>query len=318
MRRRPKVEGELEPTNHHQTMSNHRQLHVEQLPNQDLYAHLATAIAPRPICFASTVDAAGRVNLSPYSFFNVFSSNPPVLVFSPVRSGRDGSTKDTLDNVRATQEVVINVVDFSMVEQMSLASTAYPKGVNEFEKAGFTEAPSAGVRPPRVAESPVSFECTVDRVLPLGEEGGAGNLVLARVQTIHIREDLLGEDGKILPQRLDLVGRMGGNAYVRASGAALFEVKKPTRQHGIGVDRLPEGVRNSNVLTGNDLGKLGGLPELPTEADLIALRADPEIMPLLRQPTTREVWHRYAQTLMGAGDTARALRVLTLAEVVVR
>ena len=288
---------------------------ADALSNADMYAYLATAVAPRPICFASTIDGEGRVNLSPYSFFNVFSSNPPVLVFSPVRSGRDGSTKNTLDNVLETGEVVINVVDYPMVEQMSLASTAYPKGVNEFEKAGFTEVASERVRPPRVAESPVSFECTVDQVIPLGEEGGAGNLVLARVEMVHLRAELLDEAGKLNPAGLDLVSRMGGNWYCRASGDALFEVKKPTRNHGIGVDQLPVGVRKSSVLTGNDLGRLGGLHQLPSEDDLIALRKDPEIMPLLRQPTTREVWHRYAQTLIEAGEAEQALRVLTLAEV---
>ena len=272
------------------------------LDNRTLYGLLATAIAPRPICFASTMDAEGRINLSPYSFFNVFSSNPPVVVFSPVLSGRDASRKDTLNNLHVVPEVVINVVTYPMVQQMSLASGRYAPGVNEFVKAGFTEAASTDVRPPRVAESPVAFECTVDRIIPLGEEGGAGNLVLARVVRVHADDAYLDEEGNLRGEALDLVGRMGGNDYVRASGAALFEVPKPGVEPGIGVDALPREVRESSVLTGNELGQLGSLPQLPTAELIRANRPAAGSSPAER--------HRQAQVLIEAGEAKRALALL--------
>lgn len=239
---------------------------VSTLSPREAYGYLSNAVAPRPICFASTVDKAGNVNLSPYSFFNVVSGDPPVMVFAPQLSGRDGSSKDTLNNVLAVPEVVINVVPFALVEQMSLTSAAYPAGVNEFEKAGLTQVRSEVVKPPRVGECPISFECTVDQVISLGDGPMAGNLVLARVLRIHLREEVLDEHRKLDPRKLDLVGRMGGSDYVRAAGEALFQIPKPTRNLGVGVNALPQDVRNSNVLTGNDLGRLGNLAELPTQA----------------------------------------------------
>ena len=270
-----------------------------ELDNKQLYGILATAIAPRPICFASTVDAEGRVNLSPYSFFNVFSSNPPILVFSPVLSGRDASRKDTLNNLHAVPEVVVNVVDYAMVQQMSLASGRYAPGVNEFVKAGVTEVASTDVRPPRVAEAPVAFECVVDRIVPLGEEGGAGNLVLARVVRVHVRDAYLDGEGNLRGEALDLVGRMGSNDYVRASGAALFEVAKPGTVPGIGVDALPAAVRNSEVLTGNDLGQLGSLPELPA-AEMIRANRPATGFSLIER-------HERARRLIAAGRVEEAL-----------
>lgn len=239
---------------------------VSTLSPREAYSYLSNAVAPRPICFASTIDKEGKVNLSPYSFFNVVSGDPPVMVFAPQLSGRDGSSKNTLDNVLAVPEVVINVVPHALVEQMSLSSAAYPAGVNEFEKAGLTQVRSDVVKPPRVGECPVAFECAVDRVISLGDGPMAGSLVLARVVRIHIREEVLDEEGKLAPRKLDLVGRMGGNDYVRASGDALFEIPKPTRSLGVGVDALPQGIRESSVLTGNDLGRLGNLENLPTQA----------------------------------------------------
>ena len=233
--------------------------------NSRFYRYMTAAVAPRPICFAATVDAEGRPNLSPFSYFNAFSTTPPILIFSPALRGRDGTTKDTLDNVLVVPECTISMVRHSMVEQMSLSSAEYPTGVNEFEKAGFTAVPSERVKPPRVGEAPVSFECVVDQVIPLGEQGGAGNLVIARVVLMHIDDAYLDENDHLDTRKLDLVGRMGGSDYVRANGEALFEIPKPTQALGIGVDALPASARNSKVLTGNDLGRLGSAPQLPNE-----------------------------------------------------
>ena len=231
----------------------------------ELHGYLLGAIAPRPICFASTIDAEGRVNLAPYSFFNVFSASPPILVFSPARRVRDNTIKHTLENVQQVAEVVINVVSYDMVQQMSLASTDYPKGVSEFEKAGFTPIASECVGPPRVAEAPVQLECKVIQVVPLGQEGGAGNLIMAELLRMHINEDVLGPNGAIDPRKIDLVARMGANWYTRAK-EGLFEVAKPLRTLGIGVDMLHEVIRQSTVLSGNDLGQLANIEVLPEQA----------------------------------------------------
>ncbi len=228
-----------------------------------LHHYLLGAVGPRPICFASTVDASGNPNLSPFSFFNVFSANPPILIFSPARSGRDNSTKNTHDNVKEVKEVVINVVTYDMVHQMSLASSPFPKGVNEFIKAGFTPIPSDTVKPFRVKESPVQIECKVIELKELGQGGGAGNLVICEVTKMHINENVLNEKGFIDQQKIDLVARMGGDWYCRAHGDALFEVRKPIVTIGIGIDSLPDHIKNSN-LTGNELGLLGGMEAAPT------------------------------------------------------
>ncbi len=228
------------------------------------HGHMLGAVAPRPIAFASTIDAEGHVNLSPYSFFNAFSSNPPILVFSPSRRVRDNTTKHSLENVHEVKEVVINIVNYPMVEQMSLASTEYAKGVDEFVKAGLTAVPSERVKPPRVGESPAAFECVVREVLPMGQEGGAGNLVICEVVLAHYQEGIMGTDGRIDPFKLDAVARLGGNWYCRANGESLFEVAKPLSTLGMGVDQLPAHIRNSTVLTGNNLGRLGNTEQLPT------------------------------------------------------
>lgn len=238
------------------------------LSNREMYSYLSSAVAPRPICFASTVDIKGNVNLSPFSFFNVFSSNPPILVFSSARRGRDNTEKDTLQNLREVKEVAINIVNFPMVEQMSLASTEYEKGVNEFVKAGFTQLESQLIKPPIVGESPVAFECKVNDIITLGNEGGAGSLVIAEVVMVHIKEDYLNENGRLDTLKLDLVARMGENWYSRANAEALFEIQKPVFSIGIGVDSLPEYVRNSSVLTGNNLGRLGTLERLPNAEEI--------------------------------------------------
>jgi flavin reductase (DIM6/NTAB) family NADH-FMN oxidoreductase RutF len=238
------------------------------LPIPQLHAYLMGAVGPRPIAFASTIDKEGRPNLAPFSFFNVFSSNPPILIFSPNRSGRTGETKHSHDNVLEVPEVVINVVTYNMVQQMSLASSPYSKGTDEFIKSGFTKIPSVTVKPFRVAESPVQLECKVTEVKELGKTGGAGNLIFSEVQMIHINEEVLGATKNIDQQKIDLVARMGGNWYCRASGDALFELEKPITTLGIGVDALPAKIKNSTVLTGNHLGMLGNIEVLPDAEEI--------------------------------------------------
>ena len=243
-------------------------LKPEELSIPDLQRTLQFAVGPRPIALASTVDRDGRVNLSPFSFYNVFSTNPPILVFSPALRGRDGSSKDTLQNVLAVPEVVIHSVSHAMVEQTSLSSTEYATGVNEFAKAGFTAIPSTHVQPPRVAEAPVAMECEVIEVKALGDGPSAGNLVICEVKLIHIHSSVLDEEGRLDQNQLDLVGRLGGDWYVRANGDALFEVEKPIATRGIGVDALPPSIQKSTILSGNDLGRLGNVEMLPTEEEI--------------------------------------------------
>ncbi len=233
-----------------------------------LHGIMLGTIGPRPIAFASTIDEDGNPNLAPFSFFNVFSANPPILIFSPARSGIDNSTKHTYQNAKAHKEVVINIVDYSMVQQTSLASTAYAKGVNEFEKAGFTMLASDSVKPFRVKESPAQYECVIKEIIELGSEGGAGNLVICEVVKVHVRENLLDENLHVDQEKIDLVGRMGGAYYCRANGEALFQVAKPISKTGIGVDQIPQDIKNSSILTGNDLGQLGNVEELPNETDV--------------------------------------------------
>ncbi len=238
------------------------------IPVQQLHAYLLGAVGPRPIAFASTIDKDGNPNLAPFSFFNVFSSKPPLLIFSPNRSGKTGETKHTHENVKEVPEVVINVVSYNMVHQMSLTSGPYAKGVDEFVKSGFTKLASETVRPFRVAESPVQLECKVLEVKELGTTGGAGNLIICEVLKMHISEEILNEKGTIDQHKIDLVARMGGNWYCRANGKALFEVEKPVTTLGLGVDILPPAIRNSKVLTGNDLGRLGNLEVMPTTQEI--------------------------------------------------
>ena len=224
---------------------------------------LQSAIAPRPICFASTIDAAGNQNLAPFSFFNLFSSNPPVVVFSPSRRGRDNTLKHTLENVLEVPEVVINMVDYNMVQQMSLASCEFPKGVDEFVKAGFTKTPASLVKPAMVAEAKIQLECKVLEVKSLGEQAGAGQLVIAEVLCMHVADAVIGSNGKIDQHQLHLVARLGGDWYCKVEPANMFQVNKPNTKLGIGIDSLPEGIRNSTILTGNHLGLLGNVHDLP-------------------------------------------------------
>lgn len=240
----------------------------KNLTVQKLHQYLLGAIGPRPIAFASTVDADGKPNLAPFSFFNVFSANPPILIFSPARSGRTNTTKDTYNNVKVVPEVVINVVNYDIVHQMSLASSPYAPGVNEFEKAGFTALKSDSVKPFRVAESPVQFECKVNEVIELGKEGGAGNLIICEVLKIHIHDEVLDSNGMIDQQKIDLVARMGGDWYSRANAESMFEITKPISTCGIGFDALPVDIKSSKVLSGNNLGHLAGIEKIPDETNV--------------------------------------------------
>lgn len=238
-------------------------INPKELSPMQVQMILQTAVAPRPIALASTIDKNGNVNLSPFSFFNIFSSNPPILIFSPARRVRDNTTKDTLRNVLETKEVVIGNVNFEMVQQVSLSSTEYETGVDEFIKSGLTKKQATFVKPPLIAESPVNMECKVLDVKPLGTEGGAGNLVICEVVNIHIREEFLNEEGNLDQKKLDLVARLGGNWYSRNNETNLFEVPKPLATKGIGYDELPLEIKNSTIFTGNNLGMLANVEVLP-------------------------------------------------------
>ncbi|OMP32730.1 flavin reductase family protein [Mangrovimonas sp. DI 80] len=281
----------------------------KDMPTAKVHGYLLSAVAPRPIAFASTIDEEGNPNLSPFSFFNVFSANPPILIFSPARRVRDNTNKHTLENAEAVKEVVINVVNFDLVQQASLSSTEYGKGVNEFEKAGLTMLKSDLVKPFRVAESPVQFECKVNDIVKLGTEGGAGNLIICEVVKFHISEEVLDDDQRIDQEKLDLVARAGGSYYSRARNG-FFEIPKPLQTLGLGVDALPDEVRNSMILTGNDLGMLGNVEQLPSQEDIAAFLEDiSERYPNVTSMTHREK-HKLAQNYLSFGDVASAWKVL--------
>lgn len=277
-----------------------------------LHSYLLGAIAPRPICFASTVDKDGNPNLSPFSFFNVFGSNPTTLIFSPSRKVRDNTIKHTLQNIYETSEVVINVVNYAMVQQMSLSSCEYAKGVDEFIKAGFTKLPSQKVKAFRVAESPVQLECKVRQVIETGTEGGAGNLVICEVLVMHINDIILDDQQRIDPNKIDLVARMGFDFYCRASGAAVFEVAKPNTQLGIGIDQLPASIRNSKILSGNNLGMLANVFELPNiDPSFYNDRVKQIVQYYSISPDEMEKeLHVYASALLEEGKVNEAWQVL--------
>ncbi|MBX2966051.1 MAG: flavin reductase family protein [Cyclobacteriaceae bacterium] len=277
----------------------------KETPVPKIHGYLLSAVAPRPIAFASTIDKAGNVNLSPFSFFNCFGANPPIVVFSPARSGRTNTTKNTLENVLEVSEVVINIVSYNMVQQMSLASSEYPKGVNEFVKAGFTETPSEKVRPPRVAESPVALECKVLQVIPTGEQGGAGNLVICEVVLMHIKDELIGEDGKIDPFKLDAVARMGSDWYCRANGDSLFRLPQPAAKLGIGFDQLPDKIKQSKILTGNDLAMLAGVEQIPDVSDTMLTLHEKEII-----KNGEEAVHHLVKQYLQNGEVENAWKIL--------
>lgn len=284
------------------------------LPIPKVHQYLLGAIGPRPIAFASTIDANGVPNLAPFSFFNVFSANPPIIVFSPARSGRTGELKDTYYNVKSVPEVVINIVNYDIVHQVSLASSPYAPEINEFEKAGLTPIASETVRPFRVAESPVQFECKVNDVIELGEGGAAGNMIICEVTRIHIRPDLLDENDQIDQLKIDLVARMGGNWYCRADQNSMFEITKPITTCGVGFDQLPEDFFKSTVLTANNLGQLAGITEIPDETDVNEyklLELSDIFISLEDQPTELELaLHRHAQELLAKEQLKEAWMTL--------
>lgn len=286
-------------------------------PTADVHQYLLGAVSPRPIAFASTIDEEGNANLAPYSFFNCFSSNPPILVFSSNRKVSDNTTKDTLHNIEKNKEVVINVVNYNIVQQMALASIAYPAEVSEFEKAGLSPIPSDLVRPFRVKESPAQLECKVKDIIALGDQGGAGHLIICEVVRMHIDDAVLDESGKIDPHKIDLMGRMGRAFYVRASGPAIHKIFQPVTQLGIGFDQLPESVRNSSILSGNNLGQLAALTALPDLATIEKIKtSDPKIQQMLAQADSSTALHQYAKELLEAKGSQRehALAVVLLAD----
>lgn len=262
-----------------------------------MHGLLLDAVVPRPIAFASTISKNGEVNLSPFSFFNVFSANPPILIFSPARRGRDNTTKHTLENVLEVPEVVINIVDYKIVHQMSLASAEYPRGVNEFVKANLTEEKSTIVKPPRVKECPVSFECKVNQVMALGTEGAAGNLVICEVLLMHINDDIMGENGRIDPWKLDAIARMGQDYYCRAQGDNIFMVPKPGDKPKVGIDKLPKSIRQSKVFTNRELAMLANVEKLPFEG------AEPAIL-------EDELRHALAKESLDRGEVIAAWEIL--------
>ena len=280
-------------------------IHPKDTPTAKLHGYLLSAVAPRPIALASTIDQDGKPNVSPFSFFNVFSANPPVLIFSPARRVRDNTTKHTLENAKATKEVVINVVNYDIVQQTSLSSTEYDKDVNEFFKAGFTMLASEKVKPFRVKESPIQLECKVIEVKELGNQGGAGNLIICEVVCMHINETVLDKNGSIDQVKLDLVARAGGSFYSRARDS-FFEIPKPILQKGIGVDTLPKEVRNSEILTGNNLGQLANVEFLPKEHDVNKFIQDnPDYM-----TSKINEKHKFAQEFLEKNDVESAWKVL--------
>jgi flavin reductase (DIM6/NTAB) family NADH-FMN oxidoreductase RutF len=286
------------------------------IPTADLHQFILGSVAPRPIAFASTVAADGTVNLAPYSFFNAFSSNPPILVFSSNRRVEGNTTKDTLHNIRETGEVVINVVNYDIVRQMAIASVDYPPETNEFEKAGLTPVPSLKVRPPRVKESPVSMECKVQEIIPLGDQGGAGHLILCHVVSMYVDDAVIDERQRIVPDKIDLVGRMGRLYYVRASGAAVFTVQQPQKPLAMGFDKLPEHILRSRILTGNQLAAIAGMVELPSAEEVGAYWADRadlrEQMAALADglEARQNFLHREAQAWIDRGDAVTAAKIL--------
>jgi flavin reductase (DIM6/NTAB) family NADH-FMN oxidoreductase RutF len=285
---------------------------LKDLTPMDVQNYLQHAIAPRPICFASTIDKEGNINLSPFSFFNLFSSNPPIVIFSPARRVRDNTTKHTLQNVLEVPEVVINIVDYDMVQQTSLASCEFAKGTSEFEKAGFTMQAATIVKPPMVKESKIKLECRVNEVKPLGTGGGAGNLVIAEVLVMHIDESILNSDGKIDQTKINHVARLGGDWYCKVDESNLFKVEKPNAQLGIGVDALPASIKNSTILSGNNLGQLGNVHEMPFIDPAFnddTLKNIIQYYSINPDEMEKELQH-YAKALLNAGRVNEAWQVL--------
>ena len=293
-----------------------RTIDPRHTPTRDLHQYIVGTVGPRPIAFVSTLDTEGRANVAPYSFFNAFSSNPPIVVFSSNRRVADNTTKDTLANVRATGECVINAVNHAIVRQMAVASVEWPHEVSEFDAAGLTPLASDTVRAFRVAESPAQLECKVRDIVTLGDQGGAGHLVICDVWRLHVREDVIDARDRIDPHRLDLMGRLGRSYYVRASGDAVFPIVQPVLGPAIGWPALPERLRNSTVLTGNDLGRLAGAKALPSDDEVDALlREDARVREIAEQRLDPHAeLHRYAQEVLGADHVEYALKIALAAE----
>ena len=291
-------------------------INPKDLSTKDLHGYLLSSVGPRPIALVSTIDNEGRPNLSPFSFFNVFSANPPIAIFSPARRVRNNTTKHTLQNAASTKEVVINVVSYPIVEQTSLSSTEYNEGVNEFIKSGLTPIESIQVKPYRVKESPVQMECIVKEIISLGEEGGAGNLVVCEIVKMHISENVLNEHNRIDPNKIDLVGRMGANWYCRASNTSLFEVQKPNSKIGIGYDQLPQHIRNSHILSGNDLAKLANVESLPSMEEVEKFKVNEDLVKILKssvdEEQTRENLHYHCKKLLKENKVLDALCTLLI------
>ncbi|HIF14449.1 MAG TPA: flavin reductase family protein [Bacteroidetes bacterium] len=285
----------------------------KELSVPQLHGLLLGAVAPRPIAFASTMDKDGRPNLAPFSFFNVFSANPPIMIFSPARRVRNNTNKHTLDNCKNTGEVVINIVSHDIVEHMSLASTEYDAGVNEFIKSGLTMLDSDNVKPYRVAESPAHFECKVNDIIELGNEGGAGNLIICEVLKLHVRSDVFNEAGKIDPYKIDVVSRMGGDFYCRANADSIFKVEKPNVKKGIGIDQMPESIRNSDVFSGNQLAKLANIEQLPEKTSLPSLDIAPnelQVLNTLDEEDLENNLHQLASVYLDQNKLELAWKIL--------
>jgi flavin reductase (DIM6/NTAB) family NADH-FMN oxidoreductase RutF len=284
-------------------------------PVPDFYQFLIGAVAPRPIAFVSTLDDEGNANLAPFSFFNVFSSNPPIVVFSAAKRVQDGSVKDTLSNIEDTMECVINVVSHNIVRQMTLTSVNYPKGISEFVKSGLTPIASDLIKPFRVKESPVQLECRVSRIIPLGTEGGAGHLIICNVVRMHINENVMDADKKrIDPQKIDLVGRLGRTYYTRTSGNATFEILQPEHPLVIGFDGLPKSILMSDVLTGNNIAQIGGLVVLPSKEEVLSIKKDSRIQKALFSGNILRGLHLLAQEELQKGNTDLGTKIALLGE----
>ena len=283
-------------------------------PIPALHQYLVGSIGPRPIAFASTMDQKGRSNLAPYSFFNVFSSNPPVLIFSSNRKVKDNTTKDTLHNIQEAGEVVINVVNYAIVRQMAICSISFPKEISEFKKSGLTPIASDLVAPFRVKESPVQFECKVREILPLGQQGGAGNLIICDILRIHIAESILDDQGKINPHKIDLMGRLGRAFYTRASGEAIYSIYQPVDKIGIGYDALPRSAQKSTILTGNNLGQIASILEKPSEAALQKIRKHKRIQNILNAEAPISSLHKLAQKELAKENVELAAKIVWIAD----
>lgn len=283
-------------------------------PTKDLHQYLLASVAPRPIAFVSTMDKDGNANLAPYSFFNCFSSNPPILVFSSNRRVSDNTTKDTLHNIRETGEAVINAVSYGIVRQMAVASIQFPEKVNEFKKSGLTAVPSDLVKPFRVKESPVNMECKLREIIPLGDQGGAGHLIICDVLRMHIDENIIDENGRINPHKIDLMGRLGRAYYARASGEAIHTIVQAVGKISIGYEQLPESIRNSKVLTGNSLGRLAGLPQSPDREAILGLKQDDDVKKILQSDRPLENLHRLAQKELAKENLELAAKIAWLGE----